>query len=56
MFGFWGYDPYAGACPNFKEALRKFIAVGDLDQAASDHLDLCPTCTAIIDRLKSDKQ
>jgi len=48
----WYHDPCSGACPEFKESIRKFIAVGDLDQATSDHLDVCPTCTALVDALR----
>ena len=46
-------DLLADACPEHREALFKFIMTGDLDREISDHLDACPTCTAVVDRLRA---
>lgn len=39
-------------CPEWRDRLEKFIATGDLDEATSDHLDGCPTCTEATDKIR----
>ena len=52
MFGFV-LLPLGDACPEWQKALAKFAATGDLDKALSDHLDACPTCTEVIDKIRA---